>query len=641
LNIYFIFEPRFESSLMESNKERPKLFSEFPPVKTKDWEKKIREDLKGADYDQKLLWRTNDEMVFRPYYRKEDLSELKYLDTLPGHYPFVRGKKVSNNDWEIRQNIIVRSFSTANKTALALLEKGITSPGFILKETIPETEKHLEKLLTGIDLQTTPLHFFIDSNDYSILKLLSVLIREKGLNPVLIKGSLNLDPLGFLFRTGRFRQDQKRDTDALKKAIEFASSALPSFRILTVNAGIFHNAGASISQELAFALAAGTEYLALLTEAGLTVDEIVPRMGFHFSAGTEYFREIAKLRAARLLWSVITEHFSSRNTDASAMYIHSSTSEWATTIYDPYNNMLRATTGTMSAVLGGADSVSVTPFDQATGIPGDFGERIARNTQIILKEEAYLNKVVDPGAGSYYIEKLTGIISEHAWELFRETEKNKGILNAFKNGMIQETIENHARKRLDDVAQRKEALLGINQYPDLSERASWKLNLVEDDIHPGKQNALFAKPLKKIRAAAELENLRLKTEKAEKRPVAFLLTFGDPFMRRQRAGFSAGLFTCGGFSVIVNTGFHNIDDGVMEAIKQSADIVVLCSSDKEYTNAGPRVAEKLKGKAIIVIAGYPEESIEQLKKAGIEHFIHIQSNIVEELQKFQKLLKIN
>jgi len=625
---------------MKSYKERPKLFSEFPPVKTEEWEKKIREDLKGADYDQKLLWRTNDKMVFRPYYRKEDLPELKYLDPLPGQYPFVRGNKVSNNDWEIRQNIIVRSFSTANKMALALLEKGITSPGFILKGMIPETEKQLEKLIAGIDVQTIPIHFFIDSNDHSILKLLSALIRKKGLNPALVKGSLNLDPLGFLFQTGRFHQDKKKDMYALKKAIEFASSALPSFRILTVNASIFHNAGASISQELAFAIAAGTEYLALLTEPGLTVDEIVPRMGFHFSAGTEYFREIAKLRAARLLWSVITDNFGSRKTDASAMYIHSSTSEWATTIYDPYNNMLRATTGTMSAIFGGADSVSVTPFDQAAGNPGEFSERIARNTQIILKEEAYLNKVVDPGAGAYYIEKLTGTISEHAWKLFQETEKNKGLLKTFKNGTLQETIEKFVRKRLDGIAQRKEVLLGINQYPDLSERASWKLNLIEDGIHPGQQNALFAKPLKKIRAAAQLENLRLKTEKAEKRPVVFLLTFGDPLMRRERARFSAGLFTCGGFSVIVNTGFKNVDDGIMEAINQSADIVVLCSSDEEYVNAGPRVAEKLKGKAIIVIAGYPAESIDQLKKAGIEHFIHIRSNVVEELQKFEKLLKI-
>jgi len=626
---------------MESNKERSKLFSEFPPVKTEEWGKKIREDLKGTDYDQKLLSRTKDGMVFRPYYRKEDLSGLEYLDSFPGQYPFVRGNKIHNNNWEIRQDLIVSSFSEANQQAVALLQKGITSPVFILNNNIPETEKQVDELLSGIELQTTPVHFIPDSNDYSILQLISGLIRKKDLNPALVKGSLYLDPLGYLFRTGNFYQDKEKDMYTLKNAIEFSLSALPSFKILTVNGSIFNNAGASVIQELAFALAAGAEYLSILTDLGLTIDEIAPRMSFHFSAGTEYFLEIAKLRTARLLWSVIMDTFGSRKTESTAMYIHSSTSEWKTTIYDPYNNILRATTGTMSAILGGADSISVIPFDQAAGNPGEFSERLARNTQIILKEEAYLNKVIDAGAGSYYIEKLTDTISEHTWKLFQEMEKNKGILNAFKNGKIQETIENHARKIFDDIAHRKEILLGINQYPDLNERASWKLSLVEDTDLPTQKQKLFAKPLKKIRAATEFENLRLKTEKAEKRPVVFLLTFGDPFIRRVRAGFSAGFFTCGGFSVIVNTGFKNVEESIREALDLSADIVVLCSSDEEYTKAGPLITEKLKGHAILVIAGYPADSIDQLKKAGIRHFIHIRSNMVEELKKFQKLLKIN
>jgi len=400
---------------MEPKQERPQLFSEFPPVKTEEWERKILEDLKGADYKKKLLWKTPDGMVFRPYYRREDLSGLEYLDCFPGQYPLVRGNKLLNNKWEIRQDLIVRSFSDANRKTLDLLEKGITSPGFILNGNIPKTELQLKKLLRGIDLQKIPVHFTIDSNDYSILHFLSVLIQKANLNPVLIRGSLNLDPVGHLFQTGKFYKDKEKDILVLKKAIEFSLSALPSFKILTINAGIFHNAGASLIQELAFSLAAGAEYLSVLTDLGLAVDEITPRMSFHFSSGTEYFLEIAKLRAARILWSVITDSFGSQKTDPSAMYIHSSTSEWKTTIYDPYNNILRGTTGSMSAILGGANSILVTPFDQATGIPGEFSERLARNTQMILKEEAYLDKVVDPGAGSYYIENLTDTIAEAAW----------------------------------------------------------------------------------------------------------------------------------------------------------------------------------------------------------------------------------
>lgn len=626
---------------MEFKQERPQLFSEFHPVKTEAWERKILEDLKGADYKKKLLWKTPDGMVFRPYYRREDLSGLKYLDCFPGQYPLVRGNKISNNDWEIRQDLFVRSFSDANQKTLDLLEKGITSPGFILNGNIPKTESKLKELLRGIDLQRIPVHFTIDSNDYSILHFLSGLIQKANLNPALVRGSLNLDPVGHLFQTGKFYEDKEKDILVLKKAIEFSLSALPSFKILTVNAGIFHNAGASLIQELAFSLAAGAEYLSVLTDLGLAVDEITPRMSFHFSSGTEYFLEIAKLRAARLLWSVITNSFGSQKTDPAAMYIHSSTSEWKTTIYDPYNNILRGTTGSMSAIMGGANSILVTPFDQATGIPGEFSERLARSTQIILKEEAYLDKVVDPGAGSYYIENLTDTIAGSAWQLFQETEKNKGILHAFKKGKIQESIENYAKKRLSDIAQRREVLLGINQYPDLNERASWKLSPVKDTERSSHKQELFAKPLKKTGAAAEFENLRLRTENAEKRPVVFLLTFGDPMMRRARAGFSAAFFTSGGFSVLVNTGYINVEDGMREALNLCADIVVMCSSDEEYAEAGLLVAEKLKGKAIVVVAGYPEESIEQLKKAGIEHFIHAKSNVVKELRKFQKLLRIN
>jgi methylmalonyl-CoA mutase len=625
---------------MESKQERPLLFSEFPPVKTEEWERKILEDLKGADYDEKLIWRTTDGMELRPYYRREDLSGLQYLDPSPGQYPFVHGNRISNNEWEIRQDIVVRSFAEGNKQAHDLLERGVTSPGFILNGNVLQTAQQMQELLSGIDLQRTSIHFTIDSNDYSILQLLSGLVQKENLNPALVRGSLNLDPFGHLFRSGRFYEDQEKDMLVLKKAIGSAVSHLPSFKVLTVNACIFHNAGASLIQELAFSLAAGAEYLSVLTDSGLTVDEIVPRMMFHFPSGTGYFPEIAKLRAARLLWSVITHTFGSQKTGTSGMYIHSSTSEWKTTIYDIYNNILRGTTGTMSAVMGGANSILVTPFDQATGNPGVFSERLARNTQIILKEEAYLNKVADPGAGSYYIENLTDTIAASAWQLFRETEKNNGILHSFKNGGIQGSVEKYAKKRLSGFAQRKEVILGINQYPDLNERASWKLSPVKDTVHSKHKQELFAKPLKKIRAAAEFENLRLRTEKAERRPVVFLLTFGDPLMRRARAGFSAGFFTSGGFSVLVNPGYTNIEDGIREALNLSADIVVMCSSDDEYAPAVAVVTEKLKDKAILVIAGHPDKSAGQLKKAGIEHFIHMESDVVKELKKFQKLLKI-
>jgi methylmalonyl-CoA mutase len=298
-------------------------------------------------------------------------------------------------------------------------------------------------------------------------------------------------------------------------------------------------------------------------------------------------------------------------------------------------NMLRSTTESMSAVLAGADSLTVNPFDSAFSKPSDFSERVARNTQIILKEESYLDKVVDPAAGSYYIESLTDSIASEAWKLFLETEQRGGFLAAFKSGFIQNQVTDTAKKRDLNIATRKEILLGTNQYPNFSEVFSGKP--LTDSAQ--KSSGIIAEPLHLYRASHGFESLRISTDNTGKRPKAFMLTIGNPIIRKARAAFSSNFFACAGYEIIDNAGFATVEEGVKEALAMKSDMVIICSSDEEYPDVAPKAFELLKDKTIFVVAGAPA-CMEELKQKGIEHFIHVKSNVLETLVGFNKLLGI-
>jgi methylmalonyl-CoA mutase len=295
----------------------------------------------------------------------------------------------------------------------------------------------------------------------------------------------------------------------------------------------------------------------------------------------------------------------------------------------------------MSATIAGADSLTVTPYDKPFEEPTEFAERIARNTQIILKEEAYFDKVVDPAGGSYYIENLTQSIAEHAWSLFQEIEEAGGYIEAFQKGIVQDKIKDIANKRNMNLALKKEALVGVNLYPNAEEvmEKGYGQETILSESEKAKE--AVAEPVKPYRGAEELESMRLKTDRnADKRPKVFMFTIGDTRMRRARAQFSAGFFAAAGFEIIDNIGFENVNEGVKEANDKNADIVVICSSDPEYPQLAPDIYEKMKDNSIVVVAGYPKDSIDELKAKGITHFIHIKSNLLETLSGFQKELGI-
>ncbi|MFW5656960.1 MAG: methylmalonyl-CoA mutase family protein [Bacteroidota bacterium] len=623
---------------MAENKKQ-KLFEDFPPVATETWEEKINADLKGADYEKKLVWRTNEGFNVSPYYRREHLKGLEFLESNPGEFPYVRSTKKHNNDWEIRQDIRVDDVKQANEKALFVLDRGITSLGFSLPDNKKLDSEDFSALLKSIFFECIHLNFISGNQAPRLLDLLIAETKSKKVDKNRVLGSIDFDPLGALTVTGNTYTHVEDDFQQAASLIEKAEHEIPNYRVLAVHASHFSNAGASIVQELGLGLAMAVEYLNQLTEKGLGIDTISKHLQFIFGVGSNYFMEIAKLRAARLLWAHIIKSYDPASDDSAKMYIHSVTSDWNKTIYDPYVNMLRATTESMSAVMGGTNSLYVKPFDAPFRKVSKFSGRIARNTQIMLKEEAYLDKVVDPGAGSYYIENLTCSIADQAWNVFLQIEEQGGYVEAFKSGFIQTLIAETVAKRSKNIATRREVFVGTNQYPNGDELISKEVDPETAFPVDRKADNAIAEPLKFYRGTMQFEQLRLATEQHSHRPKVFMLTMGSLAWRKARAGFASGFFACAGYEIIDNLGFNTVDEGVQAAFDAKADIVVVCSSDDEYAGIVPAVKEKLDDKAILVVAGAPP-SMDELKAKGVEHFVHVKTNVLETLQKFNTLLGI-
>ncbi len=621
--------------------QKEKLFSEFEPVSTEAWMAKITADLKGAPFEKKLVWKTGEGFNANPFYRLEDLENLKTTTSLPGEFPYVRGTK-KDNDWKVRQNINVTCCKEANKKALDILGKGVTSLGFVIKGNEVNAE-NIATLLNDIYPDCVELNFkTCNKKAAELIKLLAEYFTSRGIDLDKCYGSVNYDSFKRPLLNGH--KDENWIEEA--KPVLEAAKALPKYKVLAVNAFEFNDAGAYISQELGFALAWGNELLAKFTDAGYSVDEVAKRIKFNFGISANYFMEIAKFRAARWLWAEIVAAYKPACECSCKMTAHAQTSKWNMTLYDAHVNLLRSQTETMSAALAGVDSITVRPFDEAFETPDDFSERIARNQQLLLKEESHFDKVVDPAAGSYTVEVFTNSIADVAWKLFLETEEKGGFGAQANAGEIQNAVNASNEARHKAVATRREALLGTNQFPNFSETAVEKLNnervTYGQDNHSccsGKCSEEKISTLNFDRGASQFEALRLATEKNDKTPKAFMLTIGNLAMRLARSQFSCNFFACAGYKTIDNLGFDTVEAGVEAALKAGADIVVLCSSDDEYAELAPAAFKALDGRAQFVVAGAPA-CMEDLKAQGIDQFINVRSNVLETLQSFSTKLGI-
>ncbi len=616
---------------------KEKLFDQFPPVSTQEWKEKVIADLKGADFDKKLVWRTSEGFNVQPMYREEDIENLKTLNSLPGEYPFVRGTR-TDNEWLTRQDIDVTDVKEANAKALDILDKGIDALGFHLQsEQIPP--EGIEALLEGIHADCIEINFLTCiRNAANLAKLLTEYYTKKGYDLASLRGSINFDPYKRILKKGKDVTDM---ADRAREVMQ-AAAALKNYRVFAVDALLINNAGGHITQELGYALAWGNEWMAMLTDAGFTPDEAATRIKFNFGISSNYFMEIAKFRAARMLWAQIVKQYNPADVNSCKMMAHATTSEFNQTLYDSYVNLLRTQTETMSAALGGVDSITTLPFDKVFATPDDFSERIARNQQLLLKEESHIDKITDPGAGSYYIENLTVSIAEQAWKIFLDIEEWGGFHAALQAGYVQEQVNAVSTERHTNVARRKEILLGTNQYPNLNDKALEKVAGKEENHSCGCQGNCSAPILPTLdfkRAASQFEELRLSTEKASHQPVVFMLTIGNLAMRLARSQFATNFFGCAGYKIIDNLGFDTVEAGIDAALEAKADIVVLCSSDDEYATLAPEAYKYLNGRALFVVAGAPA-CTEDLKAIGITEFIHVRSNVLDTLKSFNAKLSI-
>ena len=619
---------------MIMKEKREKLFSEFPQVSNEEWMEVVTRDLKGAPFEKKLVWRTKEGFNVQPFYRAEDIEHLPTKDVLPGQFPYVRGTKADNN-WLVRQDIAVQGdIQQLNTNIKSVMERGANSLGLHFVDECVNAAT-IQEMLAGIDLDKLEINLYARRDlTVQLIEATKEALKALGADLGKVRGSFGFNPFRHTLGAGvRWSEWVETSVEVLK-----AAEPLTQFTCLSFQSVDLVNAGAYIYQEIGYALAAGADMLAKVSEkSGKSISEVAERIRFEMGIGSNYFMEIAKFRAIRWLWALIVRSNDEKATErATKAVVHAETSRWNKTIYDAYVNLLRSMTETMSATIAGVHSVTVNPFDKHYNPKGsDFSRRIARNQQLLLKEESHFDKVVDPAGGSYYIEHLTQAIAEQGWKLFLEVEEQGGFAKLANEGKVQEAVNASNEARHKAVATRRENLLGTNIFPNFTETATEETRAIDNSKVEGKEITA----LDKRRGASDFEELRLATEASGKTPKVFMLTIGNLAMRLARSQFSSNFFGVAGYKLIDNLGFETVQEGVDAARKAGADIVVLCSSDDEYAEYGPQALEALKGEMPLVIAGAPA-CMEELQAKGIEHFVHVKANVLETMQKFNELMGI-
>ncbi|KAA3612065.1 MAG: methylmalonyl-CoA mutase [Calditrichaeota bacterium] len=699
---------------MEPNKNKfPKsinLLDDFDLPSYEEWRQAVEKLLKGAPYDKIMPTKTYEGITLEPMYRKEDMAGIDYLQAKPGEAPYVRGTRplgYLQKNREIAQEIRYPAAQEFNRALLADLRAGQTAVNLIVDKATKagqdsdessdagqngvaiSTLEDLEIALKNVDLQNIPLHISCGVSSLGLSAMLAALCKKNGLDMQQVQGSVSADPLAELAETGKLPISFSAAMNDLANATKWALSNAQNIATCGVDVAAYLNAGASAVQELAFAMATGVQYLREMTTRGLAVDDVAPKMCFTFALGSNFFMEVSKLRAARLLWSQVVAAFGGGE-EAQKIVIHAKTGSLNKTIYDPYVNMLRTTTEAFSGVLGGVDSMHVGPFDEVIRPADDFSRRIARNTQIILDKESHFDRVVDPAGGSWYIENLTNELAGKAWELFQKIEADGGMFAALEKNVPQSETAATAAARWNNLAMRKDKSVGTNVYANMTEEklqkrpidlkkfsagrskylSDWRkksvsvaggssekmAELIEAVLSGAtigslsrarheKSSGISILPLEIHRTAEPFEKLRLAMEKYKTKSGAalkvFLANMGPVAQHKARADFSAGFFQIAGFEVISPAGFSSTEEAVAAAVESQAAIVVLCSTDKSYPELVPDFVGKLKetrSDVTVLLAGYPNEFIEKFKESGIDDFVHIRANAYEILSGLMKKL---
>ncbi len=461
------------ASIFQKNKLS---FTEFPKPSLKDWENKITADLKGVDYKTKFNWQTLEGISHLPFYSDEK------------HSGFVSQSENSiSNEWDICQKISIDDCSSANTFAKQALVNGASSLYFDLSYSTISSLSDLEVLLDGIMLEILTIHFSSSISSQKHLSLFEEYIEKNKLSPQTYSFKFNSDPFADGLATGKLLSKSDLSTNTI-------------FDSFCINAKFYGDAGATMVDQLAFALATGNEYLGL----GDSPEQTAKSIHFNFAVSSDYFLEMSKLRAFRLLWSQILDAYKSGLSIEHPAYIHAETSQINFSLKDPHNNILRTTTEAMAAAIGGANTITVIPFDELYNEENSFSDRVARNIQLILKEEAYFDKVADPGSGSYYIEHLTNQLAEKAWSVFQEIERLGGFHEAIKQGWVQKRVKDAQKARVEASKNGELVLIGVNKHPLKNEEIRTPLPKTEDET-PNSKNSESIETTSTLRIAEAFE----------------------------------------------------------------------------------------------------------------------------------------
>ncbi|MGW4892783.1 methylmalonyl-CoA mutase family protein [Kitasatospora sp. NPDC004240] len=606
---------------MTVSPERLPLAAEFPDATREQWQQLVAGVLRksganpvdGAAAEDALSTDIEDGLRARPLYTAEDTAA---DPGYPGFAPFTRGGRAQGSvpaGWDVRQRHAHPDPRRSNEAVLADLENGVASVWLAVGgEGLPVSA--LPAVLDGVYLDLAPVVLDGGPEFAAAAEELLRLYAEREVPAADARGNLGADPLGLLARTGR-DEDTDRLLDAATALAVRCDREQPGIRALTVDALAYHDAGASAAEELGCSLATGVAYLRALTAAGLSVDAACGQLEFRYAATADQFLTIAKFRAARRLWARVAD-VSGASADAAAQRQHAVTSRVMMTERDPWVNMLRTTVAGLAAGVGGADAVTVLPFDEALGLPDAFSRRVARNTQAILQDESHLARVIDPAGGSWYVEQLTEELAQAAWAWFQEIERAGGQRAGLTSGLVPERIAATWAERSVDLAHRREPITGVSEFPNLAEQAVVR----EPAPTP------LGGGLPQVRRAEAYEALRARSDASlagtGARPRVFLAAIGPAAAHTGRLTFTANLLQAGGIET-VSAASADAGELAVRFAESGAAVACLCSSDALYEEHAEAVAAALKdaGARRVLLAGRPGERGEAYQRAGVDEFV--------------------
>lgn len=598
------------------------LFAGFKAVSRSEWEEKIKKDLKGRD-PATLLTPTPEGITIRPFYTRQDIARLPHLGDLPGQFPFIRGHKTTTNQWHYLAPVAVTGESRTDlDRARQALAGGADGIHFQLNSA---RQLDLEELVGQLDLTQVPIAWSIPQKAAPLLHQLLQKLKSQHRSPHGLKGFVLVHPAqatDMAYAAG----------DELEALVEQTKEAVDLYGV-TVNGEQFGHRGATAVQQIAFALSLAVYYLDQLSARGIPLTTIFRNLQVTMSTGTHYFMEIAKLRALRWLWAGMVKACEEDPLLAASLRIHTVTSSWFHTTLDPHSNILRATTEAMSAVIGGCDSLSVPPFDSTFNPQNPFSERIARNIPLILKHEAYLDQVLDPAAGSYYLESLTRELAEKAWELFQQTEARGGFASALQAGFIQEQISRQAQEQFQAIASGEQVLVGTNKFINPREKPDFDAAALLQSRHFDTTRASY--PFEVMRLAAMLHY-----QKKKARPKAVIATLGNDIQEHLHAAFAREFFACGGFDT-ETLAFDSVEAALEKLLFTDCRIIVFSGIESDYERFSRHFLQTLKNhpqRPALILAAAPQEMKQELTENGFDAYIFQNCDMAQIISRIQERL---